>query len=133
MERRNRYRNYISLQAVVMVGVWASRQMITSPAVVTLVSSLIFLASACFIIFWELRQKDGRQYVSLYFALVFILFGIVPVLVLRIMEWSSPFDLVGFFSITGTQLERGGQILFGAMLLGHFIDSTRMRLRQQNP
>lgn len=110
-----------------------------SPQIVTLASFLLYLASTGGILIWETRQKDFKRYLTTYASLVFILCGILPVLALRIMEWNEPFDFVGMLSMSGTQWEKNGNYLFMAVIVAHFIDSTRQRIhslndsQQQNP
>ncbi len=128
---RNRFRNYISIQAVTMIFVLCARQFITNPPMVTLVSFLVMLGGATSILMLEFRKTDSRKYLTFYICLGFILCGILPVLALRIIEWNSPFDLVGMLSISGPQWEKLANVLFMATLIAHFIDSTRMRLAEQ--
>lgn len=124
MRQRNRYRNFISLEVLVVLIVLASFKFIPNKAIAaTLAGSAFFISTA--VILWIEKSKAGFQKRPTFWAaLIFMLFGVLPIGVLRLMD--QPVDA----------FHKASNYLFLFLLVALFVDSyteNRKALEKQQP
>ncbi len=122
----NKYRIYLFLQILVVILVIAAFKLIDSKRVAAIVNAILFFTSSLYVIFKELKIPKS---LSFWGACLFIIFGILPVVLLRILHWDSDFNSIQVFGgFTGADLHRISNYPFVFLLLCFFIDSYRLDL-----
>lgn len=130
MKNRNRYRQYLSIEALVVILVLASFRFIEDRQIAAVVASFLFLSSTLGILFNEKRYPDFVKRVSFYTLLSFLCFSIIPVMSLRFLNWGVPFDELSMLGIPGRDLHKMSNYLFFAVMIGFFVDSHMETVRQ---
>jgi hypothetical protein len=123
MKTRNRYRQYLSIEALVVLLVLGSFRLIPDRQIASVVASSLFLFSTLGILFWESKFPGFTRRASFYTLFVFLIFSIIPVMALRFLNWGVPFEELSLMGIPGTQLHQFSNYLFIALMVGFFIDS----------
>ena len=123
MRTRNRYRQYLSIEALVILFVLGSFKFIPDRQIASVVASFIFLFSTLGIIYWEKRFEGWQKRVSFYALMMFLLIAVIPVMSLRLMNWGIPFEDLSIGGIPGEQLHKVSNYLFIAMMIAFFVDS----------
>ena len=133
MRQRNRFRNYLSLEALVVLAVLALTKTDLDSQVKALIVNSIFSINAVGILIFEMRFVGFRQRASFWGSLIFLCFGNIPALALRLINPQVPFDLLSFGGIHGQEIDSASRILFGLMVLCFFIDSYLSQRRDLSP
>jgi hypothetical protein len=121
----SKHRKYIFLQLVIVVLVILSFRLIPEKRMASLVATSLFLLGAGFVLLMEAKTSQGRKGLSFLSTLIFVLFFVVPIIVLRIKSWDGVFELESLFGITGGQLHRGSNVAFMVMLSCYFFESLK--------
>ncbi len=130
MKKRNRFRNYLSLEVLVIVLVTLSFRVIPDKKTASMVTSFLFIGSSLGILYWESRHADYRKRASFWGVLVFLVFSAIPVFLLRVMNWDMNFDEIQVAGISGAQMHTAANYVFMLMMMCFFIDSYLERLRE---
>jgi hypothetical protein len=120
LKNRSRYRNYISLQALVVLGVLGVFKVIPVREA-SLLASSFFLLSTLLILLIE-KKRHSTSSVSFVAASIFLVFSILPVLVFRVLSWQTDFSSYELFGVTGAQLHQISRYFFLSVIVGHFVD-----------
>ncbi len=133
MKKRNRFRNYLSIEAFVIVLVLLSFRMMDDKKIASVFASLLFIGSTLGILYWETKFADYRKRPSFWGPIVFLVFSALPVFLMRVLNWNMDFNDVQVLGITGGQMHKASSYVFGLMLVCFFIDSylANVRERQQ--
>ena len=123
MRSRNRYRQYLSIEALVILFVLGSFKFIPDRQIASVVASFIFLFSTLGIIYWEKQFPGFQKKVSFYALMAFLLLSVIPDMSLRFLNWGVPFEELSMGGIPGEQLHKFSNYLFIAMMIAFFIDS----------
>jgi hypothetical protein len=120
---RNRYRNYLSMNALVILGVICSFKFIPERQIAAVVASFLFLSSTGSILFFELRRGQWQKRFCFWAALLFLILSIVPIMYLRLSHWGENFQSLSLFGIAGEQMHKFSNWLFMTLMVSLFIDS----------
>jgi hypothetical protein len=133
MKQRSRYRNYLSLEVLVVVLVVAAFRVIPDKQMASVVTSLLFLGSSLGILFWEKRYEGYQRRPTYWGTLVFLFVSALPIFLLRLIYWNVPFDQIHFLGVPATQMHQASNYVFILMLVCIFIDSytEQVKMRQQ--
>lgn len=122
IKKRSRYRNYLSIQVFVMIGVLLSFKVIPEKQVAALVAGLLFLVSSLGILLVELKQPDFKKRFTFWGTLAFVVLSALPILGLRVLNWGVPFDQLSVLGIPGPELHKFSNYMFFIMVVCLFID-----------
>jgi len=131
MKKRNRFRNYLSLEALVILLVILSFRMIPDKKTASMVTSFLFIGSTLGILYWETRYPDYRKRASFWGALGFLLLSALPVFFMRIFNWDLAFDDILVAGVSGAEMHKISNYIFMMMMLCFFVDSYRERLKER--
>jgi uncharacterized membrane protein len=131
MKKRNRFRNYLSFEALVILLVILSFRVIPDKKTASMVTSFLFIGSSLGILYWETRYADYRKRASFWGVLVFLVFSAIPVFLLRVLNWDMAFDDIQVAGITGTEMHKFSNYVFILMMICFFIDSYLERIRER--
>ena len=113
MRQRNRYRNYISMEVLVVLVVLGSFKFIPNLAMAAIVAGSAFLVSTGVILWFEKKQPDYLKRSTFWGAALFMVFGVLPILALRLAN--QPVEL----------FHKVSNYLFLILLVCLFVDSYR--------
>lgn len=130
MKKRSRFRNYLSLEAFVILLVILSFRVIPDRKVASLFTSFLFIGSTLGLMYWETRYPDYRKRASFWGLLVFLVFSAVPVFLMRVLNWDMEFDAITVAGISGAEMHKASNYVFIIMMLCFFIDSYLERVRE---
>lgn len=122
MRVRSRFRNYITLEALVVVCVLLAFQFIPVKEKAALIAGTLFLLSTAFIIFYELKFPGAMKRATFWGALLFLFAGAIPIFALRVMNWGIPFDQLSLLGIPAQKLHEFSNYLFLILVVCFFID-----------
>lgn len=131
MKQRSRFRNYLSLEAFVILMVLLSFRVIPDKKMAALVASGLFLVSTGLILYWETRFADFKKRPSFWGAAVFLAFSVLPIIALRLIYWDLPFDEIRVGPWTGADLHRTSNYFFMGMMVCFFVDAHLERVKQK--
>lgn len=127
LKKRSRYRNYLSIQVVVMIGVMASFKLIPEKQVAAVIAGLLFLVSSVGIVLFEMKHPDFKKRFTFWGTLAFILTSAIPILALRLLNWGVPFEELSVLGIPGTELHKFSNYMFFLMVVCLFVDISLER------
>ncbi len=129
-KNRNRYRQYLSIEALVILLVLGSFRLIPDRQIAAVVASSLFLFSTLGILWWESKFEGYRKRVTFFMLIIFLVFSIIPVMGLRFLNWGIPFEELSLFGVTGPQIHKLSNYLFIGVMIGFFIDSHLEQVKQ---
>lgn len=132
MKNRNRFRHYLSVQALVVLLVLGTFQMIQDRPIAALVAGSLFLFSTLGIMWWESRYPGYYKRISFIAMSCFLVLSVLPILVLRLVNWGQPFHEIQMFGIFGPQLHQFSNYLFIAVMITFFIDAHLQQVKDLN-
>lgn len=121
--KRNRFRNYLSLEALVVVLVILAFKVIPDKKMASMLTSALFILSTLAIIYWESRYPDFQKRPSFWGAVTFLVVSALPIFAVRLIYWDLPFDEIRVGGITGAEMHKISNYVFILMLVSFFIDS----------
>lgn len=122
IKQRSRYRNYLSVQVVVMIGVMASFKLIPEKQVAAVVAGLLFLVSSLGILYFEMKHADYKKRFTFWGTLAFVLACAIPILALRLLNWGVPFEELSVLGIPGPEIHKFSNYMFFLMVICLFVD-----------
>ena len=123
MRNRNRYRQYLSIEALVILLVLGSFRLVPDRQIAAVVASFLFLFSTLGILYWEMQFEGYRKKVSFYGLMAFLLLSVLPVMGLRFLNWGVPFEELSLAGIPGEQIHKFSNYLFIGLMISFFVDS----------
>lgn len=130
-KQRSRFRNYLSLEALVIGLVLVCFQVIPDKKIASVVTSLLFLGSSVLILYWETRHEDFKKRPSFWGTLVFVIASVLPIFSMRLIYWGMPFDEIRLGPLSGAEMHKGSNYLFMLMMICFFIDAHLERVREK--
>jgi hypothetical protein len=124
MKFRNRFRNYVNYQALAAVLVFATFFLIAQKQIAALITSSIFFGVSAYILYAESKFEGYKKRISFIATLIFLVGFIVPIFLLRLSHWGTPFSEIVFLGISGQLLHQVSNYGFILMLVCYFIDSN---------
>lgn len=128
---RNRFRNYLSIMAFVIIGVLLTFKMIPDKKIASLVASFLFIASSVGVILWERKHPGYQKRPSYWGALAFLVFSALPILAVRLLHWDMNFDDIQVFGISGSLMHKASNNVFIVMMVCFFADAFMETSRQR--
>jgi hypothetical protein len=123
---KNRFRIYIFVQALVVVGVLFCFRVIPDKKWASVVASNLFLWSSMGVLYAEAWVfKTDRKPLVLLGTGIFIVLFIVPVMVMRLSHWDLDFNEIAIAGISGKSMHQFSNYGFMLMLVTYFIESFR--------
>lgn len=129
-KNRNRYRQYLSIEALVILLVLGAFRLIPDRQIAAVVASSLFLFSTLGILWWESRYEGYKKRVSFFMLTLFLFFSVIPVMGLRFLNWGIPFEELSLLGISGPEIHKLSNYLFIGVMIGFFIDSHLEQVRQ---
>lgn len=129
-KNRNRYRQYLSIEALVILLVLGSFRLIPDRQIAAVVASFLFLSSTLGILWWETKYEGYKKRVSFFMLTFFLIFSILPVMGLRFLNWGVPFEDLSLLGLPGQQIHKLSNYLFIGVMIGFFIDSHLEQVKQ---
>lgn len=137
IKKRNRYRNYLSIQVFVFVGVMTSFQVIADRAIAALVASALFFLGSFTILWIEQKHPGFFKRPSFLMTAAFLFFFVIPIFLMRVLNWGQEFATIEYFGVTGKMLHETSSKFFVVMLATYFADSilekNRALIADQSP
>lgn len=130
MRSRNRYRQYLTIEALVILLVMGSFRFIPDRQIAAVVASFLFLTSTLGILYYESKFPGFPKKVSFYTLLGFLCLSIIPVMSLRFFNWGVPFEELSMLGVAGKDLHKFSNYMFFAVMIGFFVDSHMEQVRQ---
>ncbi|PIS11965.1 MAG: hypothetical protein COT73_01090 [Bdellovibrio sp. CG10_big_fil_rev_8_21_14_0_10_47_8] len=130
-KKRNRYRNYLSLEALVILLVMGIFRLVPDVKWASVVAGFLFIGSSLGILYWETRYPDFKKHASFWGVLVFFIFSALPIFILRLWHWDIAFDQVQFLGFSGPELHKTSNNIFILMMVCFFADSYLESKREQ--
>ena len=133
MRKRNRFRNYLTFQALVILLVIAAFRFIPDKKAASVVTSLLFIGTSVAILWRETRFPDYRKRASFWGVLFFLLVSALPIFALRLIYWDMSFEEISLAGVSGADMHRASSYVFILMMVCFFIDSylEQVKERQQ--
>jgi hypothetical protein len=131
MKKRNRFRNYLSLEALVILLVLLCFRVIPDKKLASLVTSFLFIASTVGLLYWETRFEGFKKRPSFWGMMIFLIVSALPILAVRLIYWDLPFEQIQIGGLTGDQMHKSSSYVFGLMLVCFFIDSYQEQHREK--
>jgi len=128
-KQRSRFRNYLSLEALVIFLVLICFQVIPDKKAASIVASFLFLSSSSLILYWETKFPDFKKRPSFWGTLIFLVASVLPIFILRLLYWELPFDQIQLGPITGAEMHKASNYLFMMMMLCFFVDAHLERVK----
>lgn|GEM_PF-2695518 len=122
MRPRSRFRNYVTLEALVVTGVLLAFHFIPVKEKAALVAGTLFLLSTAFILAYESRFPGFTKRATFWGALIFLLASAIPIFTLRLMNWGIPFDQLSLLGVPAAQWHQFSNYLFLILVVCFFID-----------
>lgn len=129
--QRNRFRNYLSIMAFVIIGVLLSFKMIPDKKMASLLASFLFIASATGVLIYERRFPGFQKRPSFWGVLAFLVFSALPILAVRLIYWDMNFEDIEVFGITGSLMHKASNNVFIVMMVCFFADAFMETSRQR--
>lgn len=129
LKLRNPYRNYLSIQAIVIILVIACFHFIPDKKWASVITSFLFIGSSGGIFYYERRLSGYYKRPSYWGALLFLFIGAIPVFVIRLVYWELSFDQIELLGVSGPQMHQFSNYLFMIMMVCFFADSYRETVR----
>lgn len=127
----NKYQKYLGLQLIVVVLVIIFFRTLESKKIAAVINSLLFLCSTSYVL-WSEREFRIKS-LSGVSAGIFLVLGVLPVMLVRFINWDSDFATVVIFGhFSGSDLHRFSNYPFIFMLVCFFIESYRYKLRKRS-
>lgn len=120
---RNRYRNYLSIEAMVIILVIACFHFIPDKKWASVITSFLFIGSTGGILFCEWRSPGHCRRPSFWGALLFLFVSAIPIFVIRLIIWELPFDQIELLGVRGPQMHQFSNYVFMIMMVCFFADS----------
>ena len=137
IKRRNRFRNYLSIQVFVFVGVMTVFQVITDRAIASLAASSLFFLGSASVLWIEQKHPGFFKRPSFVMTAAFLLFFVIPIFLMSVLNWGQEFATIEYFGITGKMLHETSSKFFVVMLATYFADSilekNRALIADQSP
>ncbi len=122
-QKRNRYRNYLTLGLLVFLTVLAIFRFIEDRQVAGVLAGALFTGVFLSIFIYELRLPAPWKRLSVYGTGLFLVTSAFPILLLRLAYWGEPWGDVQFLGIEATQLHFISSRVYVAMMICFFVDS----------
>jgi hypothetical protein len=127
---KNRFRDYLRIQLVVAVSVFAIFSVLPDKQLASLLTSSLFLGS-CFLILWlESRFVGFLSRATFLSTLAFLLLLAIPIFLFRILFWGVPFLEIEWLGFRPALLHQVSNVGFLLMLVCYFIDSFLSEKKQ---
>jgi hypothetical protein len=126
----NQYRKYMIVQLATILGVILIFKLVSPKELAGLINGILFTISSAYIVYSE-RKRFPRS-LSGWGAIIFIVMGVLPVALGRLLTLGSEFNSSLIFGgLTGADLHRFSNYPFILMLMSFFVESYRERSRAQ--
>ncbi len=120
---RNRYRNYLSVQALVILLVIITFKVVPDKKWASVLTSLLFISVPSAIAYWEARFEGYKRRPSYWGSVFFLVFSALPIFLMRLIFWDMPFDQIEVLGVTGTWMHQASNMVFMLMMVCYFVDS----------
>lgn len=120
---RNRYRNYLTIEAFVILLVIITFKVIADRPLAALVASLLFLISSLGILGWEIRHPGFYKRSTFWGFVAFLVLSVLPILGLRLWYWGEPWEAIALWGISGPALHEFSNKVFLMVMICIFADS----------
>jgi hypothetical protein len=131
MGQRSRFRNYITLEALVVVCVLLSFHFISVREKAALVAGTLFLASTIFIIAYEMKFAQFWKRLSFWGAWVFLVGAALPIFSLRVAHWGEEFAQLSLLGVSAPRMHQISNYLFLILVICFFVDDYVWKQEQQ--
>lgn len=124
-----RFRLYLMIHALVVLAVMGLFHWIPEKQVAALFAGSLFILVPLAVIHMEWNILKDYRSLSGWGCLLFLLISALPVFLLRVMNWGTPFDELSLLGVSGPDMHKMSNGIFLLMLLGFVVDSVRIKRR----
>ena len=128
---KNRYRIYLFAHIMVVLLVTIIFQTIPERKIAALFAGGLFLLSPLLVLYFEFKSKVLLKRMSTYGALVFLAISAIPILYLRLANWSEEFGTLTLFGFSGVQLHQLSNKVFILMLVCFLVDAFKLQMGRE--
>jgi len=128
---KNRYRIYLFAHIMVVLLVTIFFQTIPERKIAALFAGGLFLLSPLLVLYFEFKSKVLLKRMSTYGALVFLVISAIPILYLRLANWSEEFGTLTLFGFSGVQLHQLSNKVFILMLVCFLVDAFKLQMGRE--
>ena len=122
-----RYRSFLFFELLIVLLIMGIFKLIPDRPTAGLVAGSVFFVSTLLVI--GLEWKFVRKWTwALSGGVVFFVFAVLPILVMRYLSWGIPFEEARLFGISGGIWHRASNYLYLLMLAGIFISLQKTRM-----
>jgi hypothetical protein len=132
MKKRNRFRNYISLEAVVIFLVLLTFRVVPDKKLASVITSIFFIGSSVGIMIWEMKYPGYKKRISFWGCAGFLLLSAIPIFLMRILNWNLSFEEIQFAGISGAEMHKLSTYVFFLLMVCFFVDSYLERLKEKD-
>lgn len=129
---KSRYRNYILVQLLVVVFVILIFKVMPEKQPASVVASFLFIGSALGVLRYEFKFPNPYRRFSVWAVIIFLTVSAIPIFLLRIFNWGVDFNELTLLGLTGAQMHKVSNYFFILMLIGFFIDSYLLVLKEKS-
>lgn len=122
-QKRNRYRNYLTVGLLVFLAVLAVFRLIEDRQIAGALAGALFTIVFSTIFLFELRKPAPWTRFTVYGIGLFLVSSALPILILRIVNWGEPWADVSIFGIAATELHFISSRVYVVMMICFFVDS----------
>lgn len=127
MKTRGRYRNYLSMMAIVVMLVLILFRTLDSRAVAATVAGLLFLSSTLVVLLWEMKQPQFWKSFSFAGSVIFLISSVVPILWMRFANWGVSFSEITFLGLPAQSWHKTSNYIFLLFVILIYVDHVRMK------
>ena len=131
MKKRNRFRNYMSIEAVVILLVLATFKVVPDKKIASLITSFFFIASSVGILMWEMKYPGYKKRISFWGVIGFLLLSALPIFLMRVLNWNLSFEEIQFAGISGAEMHKLSTYVFFLLMICFFVDSYLETLKER--
>lgn len=122
----NRFRKYLLLQATAVLGVTIVFAILPDKKMASVLASLMFIFSSFVVLGSEkFLVKTTRSGLAFWATAIFLVFFILPIVILRLAFWESSFEQISFAGLSARGLHQYSNFAFMVMLVTYYIESLR--------
>lgn len=122
-QKRNRYRNYLTIGLLVFLAVIALFRLIEDRQMAGLLAGTLFITVFSSIFAFELRKHAPWTRFSFYGTGLFLVTSAFPIFILRLLNWGTSWEDVSFLGIAATELHFISSRVYVVMMICFFVDS----------
>ena len=125
----SRYNFYLLGHGLIVVAVICFFRIIPDTKIAALCAGTLFLLGPSWVILSEFKNKAGWRSLSFFAAALFLCLSALPILILRLANWGTPFSELSLLGFSGPELHQYSNHIYLIMLAAFAADSVWSRIK----